>query len=129
LSESASARRSVKPTSEWLQAYQETQRAITEAQASYQRMMADSHLGFLKTVEASFSALSVALGSGATSVEPLVARALEQQPGQAVEAEIPDVGLRSGPVAVPGTITTEARPALAEAPPPHAARAVSTSGP
>ncbi|MCK5798688.1 MAG: acyltransferase domain-containing protein, partial [Deltaproteobacteria bacterium] len=47
----------------WLGAYQEIQRQTAEAHATYQRMMADSHLAFLRAAEASATNLA-ALATG-----------------------------------------------------------------
>jgi hypothetical protein len=46
----------------WVQAYQEAQRQTADAHAAYQRAMAESHVAFLKTSEASFAGLSALLG-------------------------------------------------------------------
>src|SRR6201999_2337467 len=41
-----------------VRAYEETWRGIVEAQSTYQRVMADTHMAFLRTVETSFVAYS-----------------------------------------------------------------------
>jgi acyl transferase domain-containing protein len=63
--------------SSWIEAYQESQRQLTEAHASYVRTMASGHEAFLSTMEASFTGLGGLLGAPATvsSSAPRVAAA------------------------------------------------------
>jgi acyl transferase domain-containing protein/acyl carrier protein len=51
----------------WIEAYQESQRQLTEAHASYVRTMASGHEAFLTTMEASFTGLGGMLGAPATA--------------------------------------------------------------
>jgi acyl transferase domain-containing protein len=66
----------------WIEAYQESQRQLTEAHASYVRTMASGHEAFLTTMEASFVGLGGLLGAPApvssaaprTAVAPALAQ-------------------------------------------------------
>jgi acyl carrier protein len=62
-------------------AFQETQRQTAEAHAAYQRAMADSHMAFLKTSEASFSGLSAMMGGVAPA--PYAAPPVQYAPAPA----------------------------------------------
>ncbi|WP_432101446.1 SDR family NAD(P)-dependent oxidoreductase [Streptomyces sp. WAC 04229] len=75
--------------SPWLHALQEAQRQATETHASFQRSMADSHIAFLRTVEAVVHGMSAALGAAPAAL-PSPAPA----PGAAA---LPQAGHVSGP--------------------------------
>lgn len=80
------------PQSAWLQVYEEALRQTAEAHSAYQRAMADSHIAFLNTTQASFAGMSALLnGNGSASAAAIASVA----PAETSIAPI------SNPVAVP----------------------------
>ncbi|MEV0522170.1 SDR family NAD(P)-dependent oxidoreductase [Streptomyces sp. NPDC050439] len=61
------------PELPWLHALQETQRQATETHAAFQRAMADSHIAFLRTVEAVVHGMSAAMGASPIQPSPIPA--------------------------------------------------------
>ena len=110
----------------WLHAYQEAQRQTADAHAAYQRAMAESHMAFLKTAEASFAGLSALLSgekhANAISVTPPVPVAAPmavQITPPMVSTPMPaePVGqMKVSPVAAPTSSTDGSLPAAALAP-------------
>nr|AIJ50372.1 Pfa2 [Aetherobacter fasciculatus]AOS50932.1 PUFA synthase [synthetic construct]AOS50935.1 PUFA synthase [synthetic construct]AOS50938.1 PUFA synthase [synthetic construct]QEP18563.1 Pfa2 [synthetic construct] len=96
----------------WIEAYQESQRQLTEAHASYVRTMASGHEAFLTTMEASFIGLGGLLGAPA-SVSAVAPRSA------AAPVLAQPVAVAPAPVLAPAPVPAPApTPVLAPAPAP-----------
>jgi acyl transferase domain-containing protein len=112
----------------WIHAYQEAQRQTAEAHAAYQSAMAESHMTFLKTAEASFAGLSALLSgekrTSAISLTPPMDAAAPMEvpitpPIVSTPAPVnPARQTKSAPVAAPVPASSPAASSTAAAPSP-----------
>ncbi|WP_405163030.1 SDR family oxidoreductase [Nocardia sp. NBC_01499] len=116
-------RRAAEPT-EWLGALQEIQRQTSEVHSSYQRALADGHVAYLRTSEATLNGMITAL-SGAPAAD-LASIPVRESPNMAVALPMPTTPATperasgNGHAAVPRSPAESARsvtPALAQAAP------------
>jgi len=99
----------------WVHAYQEAQRQTADAHAAYQRAMAESHMAFLKTAEASFAGLSALLaGENRTSALLLPATPIAVPAPMEFATTPPAV---STPVPIESATQTNIAPRTASVPP------------
>nr|WP_281364789.1 type I polyketide synthase [Streptomyces typhae] len=73
--------------SPWLQVLQEAQRQTTQTHAAFQRSMADSHIAYLRTVEAVVHGVSAAMGAGPALPSPALAPDAAAEPRTGHESE------------------------------------------
>jgi len=116
------------PPEGWLQAYQELQQQISHAHATYQRLMAESHLAFLHAAETTAVGLQSLVTGGPADGAPLPAppEGVTLPPTPPAPAEphfpAPPAYRMPAPPAAPA-----AAPAPAPAPAPAAAPALATA--
>ncbi|MBZ5504301.1 MAG: SDR family oxidoreductase [Acidobacteriia bacterium] len=115
----------------WVHAYQEAQRQTADAHAAYQRAMAESHMAFLKTAEASFAGLSALLvgenrtNAGSLPAQPVATSAPIQvavtPPGAFTQASVePARQTNVTPLTAPAPTSSPAVSPTAAAPAPGA---------